>query len=41
MSDNPNRNIKNEKCCSLLSRYFKRHVAFKEAEQSLAGSTKT
>jgi hypothetical protein len=29
MSDSPDRNMKNEKLCSQLSTYFKRHMAFR------------
>jgi hypothetical protein len=27
--------MKNEKCCSQLSTYFKRHMAFRKADESL------
>jgi hypothetical protein len=32
---------KNEKCCSQLSTYFKRLVAFRKADESLVCSDKT
>jgi hypothetical protein len=40
MSDNPDRNMKNEKCCSQLSTYFKRHLTFRKALKSLVCSDK-
>jgi hypothetical protein len=44
--DNPvtvnlDRNMKNEKCCSQLSTYFKRHLAFRKADESRVCSNKT
>jgi hypothetical protein len=41
MSDNPDRDMKNEKCCSQLSTYFKRNMAFRKADESLVCSGKT
>jgi hypothetical protein len=41
MLDNPERNMKNEKCCSQLSIFFKRHVAFRKSDESLVCSDKT
>jgi hypothetical protein len=41
MSDNPDQNMKNEKCCSQLSTYFKRRMALRKADESLACSDKT
>jgi hypothetical protein len=35
MSDNPDRNMKNIKFCSQLSTYFKRHMGFRKADESL------
>jgi hypothetical protein len=35
MSDDPDRNMKNEECCSQLSTYFERHMAFRKADDSL------
>jgi hypothetical protein len=35
MLDNPDQNMKNEKCCSHLSTYFKRHLEFWKANKSL------
>jgi hypothetical protein len=32
--------LKYEKCCSQLSTYFKKHMAFRKADESLACSTK-
>jgi hypothetical protein len=40
MSDNPDQDIKNEERCSHLSTYFKRHMAFKKANESLSVQTK-
>jgi hypothetical protein len=36
MSDGPDLNMKNEKCYSQLSAYFKRNMAFGKADESLA-----
>jgi hypothetical protein len=33
--------MKNGKCCSQLSTYFKRHMAFRKADESLVCSGKT
>jgi hypothetical protein len=41
VSDNPDRNMKNEKCCSQLDTYFERHIAFRKADESLLCSDKT
>jgi hypothetical protein len=41
ISDNPDRNTRNEKCCSQFSTYSKRHVAFRKADESLVCSDKT
>jgi hypothetical protein len=41
MSDNPEQNMKNEKCWSQLSTYFKRHMAFRKADELLVCSDKT
>jgi hypothetical protein len=41
MSDNPYRNKQNEKCCSQFNTYFKRHMAFRKADESLVSSDKT
>jgi hypothetical protein len=41
MSDNPDRNMKSEKCCSQLSTYYESHKAFKKADESLVCSDKT
>jgi hypothetical protein len=38
---NPERNMKNEKFCSQLSTYFKRHMAFRKGDESLVCSDKT
>jgi hypothetical protein len=37
---NPDGNMKNEKCCSQLSTYFKRHLAIRKADESLVCSEK-
>jgi hypothetical protein len=41
MSDNPVGNMKNEKLCSQLNTYFKRHMAFGKANKSLFYSDTT
>jgi hypothetical protein len=43
MSDNSDLNIKNgkNKCCSQLSEYIKRHMAFRKTDESLVFSGKT
>jgi hypothetical protein len=41
MSDNPDQNMTNKKCCSQLNIYFKRHMAFKNADELLVCSDKT
>jgi hypothetical protein len=33
MSENPDQNMENEKFCSLLNTYFKRYMAFREADE--------
>jgi hypothetical protein len=40
MPDNPDQNMKIKKCCSRLSTYFKRHMAFRKANESLVCSEK-
>jgi hypothetical protein len=35
MSDDPDRNMKNEKFRSQLNTYFKRHMGFRKADESL------
>jgi hypothetical protein len=40
MSDNPDRNIKNENFCLQLNIYFKRHMAFRKTDESLVCSEK-
>jgi hypothetical protein len=35
MSDNPDRNMKNEQFCSQLSTCFKRNTGYRKAEESL------
>jgi hypothetical protein len=32
--------MKNEKCCTQLSTYFERHIAFRNADESLVCSEK-
>jgi hypothetical protein len=39
--DNPDRNMKCEKYCSQLSTYYKRHMPFRKADESLVCSDKT
>jgi hypothetical protein len=44
MPDNPDRNLKNENCCSQFNTYFKGHMAFRsfrKADESLVCSDKT
>jgi hypothetical protein len=41
MSNSPDRNMKNEKCCSQSSTHFKRHMSFRKADESLVCSDKT
>jgi hypothetical protein len=41
VTENPDRNMKNEKCCSQLSTHFKGHMACRKAEESLVCSDKT
>jgi hypothetical protein len=41
MSDNPDQNMKNEKCCSQLSTYFKKYTLFRKADESLVCSETT
>jgi hypothetical protein len=38
---NPDRNMKNEKFRSQLSTYFKRHMGFRKADESLVSSDRT
>jgi hypothetical protein len=40
MWDYPDQNMKNGKCCSQLSTYFKRHMAARKANESLVRSDK-
>jgi hypothetical protein len=41
MSDNLEKNMKKGKCCSQLSTYFKSHMEFRKADESLVCSDKT
>jgi hypothetical protein len=41
MSDNQDRYMKNGRCCSQLRTYFKEHMAFRKADESLVCSDKT